>query len=146
MPVKAVRGVVIDATVALKGALVAEGFAGWQRIELHAPSLIWSEVASAASQLRWRGEVSAEQAAAALGRLRGVALHVAQSADLVADALELAHRFGWAKTYDAEYVALAMRLELPLVTTDGRLAGRLRSEIAVLTPIELDELVSAGGP
>lgn len=144
MPVKAVEGVVIDATVALKAALVADGFAAWQRVQLHAPGLIWSEVASAASQLRWRGEISAEQAVAALGRLRGVALRVVQSADLVADALELAHRFGWAKTYDAEYVALAMRLELPFVTSDGRLAGRVRSEITVLTPVELDKLVSAG--
>ena len=145
MPAKAVDGVVIDANVALKAALVADGFAAWHRVELHAPSLIWSEAASAASQLRWRGEISAEEAVAALGRLRGVALRVVQSADLVADALELTHRFGWAKTYDAEYVALAKRLELPLVTTYGRLAARVRREATVLTPVELGELVSAGG-
>ena len=35
--------------------------------------------------------------------------------------MELAERFGWGRTYDAEYVALAQILSCRLVTLDARL-------------------------
>lgn len=143
MPAKAVDRVVIDANVALKSALVANGFAGWDGLHLYAPTLIWSETASAASQLRWRGEITADQAGEALQRIRDARFRIVPSAELVDDALRLAQRFGWAKTYDAEYVALAKRLSIPLLTTDGRLAARVRDEIRVTTPVELDRELQA---
>jgi predicted nucleic acid-binding protein len=138
LPAKVAEQVVIDANAALKAALAADGFGAWAAVRLWAPSLIWSEAASGASQLRWRGEVSHEDAHSALERLLRSPIELVPSSQLVIDALQLARRLGWAKTYDAEYVALAQRLQVPLVTTDGRLAARLRGEIEVLTPTELD--------
>jgi predicted nucleic acid-binding protein len=143
LPARDVDRVVIDGSVALKAALVEDGFGAWVGVRLHAPTLIWSEVASGASQLRWRGEISARQAQAALEQLLRTTIETLPSRELAVDAVRLAQKFGWAKTYDAEYVALAMRLAIPLLTSDARLAARVRGEIDVLTPVELDDAVQA---
>lgn len=138
LPAKVAEQVVIDANAALKAALVVDGFDGWFTVRLWAPTLMWSEAASGASQLRWRGEVDTEQAHDALQRLLGAPIELVPSRELATDALELSRQLGWAKTYDAEYVVLARRLDVPLLTTDGRLAARIRDVVDVLTPTELD--------
>ena len=46
-------------------------------------------------------------------------------------------QLGWAKTYDAEYVALAQILDVPLLTVDGRLARGVEHLIKVIGPAEL---------
>ena len=58
-------------------------------------------------------------------------------ADLHLEAWEVSQQLGWAKTYDAEYVALARRLRVPLLTADARLARAARRLVEVLTPAEL---------
>jgi predicted nucleic acid-binding protein len=45
--------------------------------------------------------------------------------------------FGWAKTYDAEYVALAKLLDCRLLTVDGRLRRGADRLGFVITPAEL---------
>jgi predicted nucleic acid-binding protein len=50
----------------------------------------------------------------------------------------LADELGWAKTYDAEYVALADILGLPLLTVDGRLARGVGHLVTVVGPVDLD--------
>jgi predicted nucleic acid-binding protein len=41
--------------------------------------------------------------------------------ELADEAWRIADELGWAKTYDAEYLALASLLDCRLVTVDGRL-------------------------
>ena len=49
----------------------------------------------------------------------------------------MADRLGWAKTYDAAYVALAAALDCPLVTLDARLKRRASAVMTVIGPTEL---------
>jgi predicted nucleic acid-binding protein len=58
--------------------------------------------------------------------------------DLTSTAWQISHEFGWAKTYDAEYVALAKILGCRLVTFDGRLRRGADRLGFVVTPTELE--------
>lgn len=49
----------------------------------------------------------------------------------------MALSLGWAKTYDAEYVALARLSHEPLLTIDARLARRVGDLVEVRTPADL---------
>ena len=46
----------------------------------------------------------------------------------------LARSLGWAKTYDAEYVVLARRLECALLTTHSRLARGASRIVQIIAP------------
>jgi predicted nucleic acid-binding protein len=54
----------------------------------------------------------------ALDRMLRAQIRFHASRELVSDATRIARHFGWAKTYDAEYVALANRPGAFFVTTD----------------------------
>lgn len=106
-------------------------------LDLVAPSLLWSEAGSVLHGLRWRGLISPELASTALERLRTARVTRVDDRELLTEAWGVADRLGWARTYDAEYVALARRHDCPLVTLDDRLrrgAGRL---VQVLGPGDL---------
>ena len=57
--------------------------------------------------------------------------------ELGAEAWRIAEEFGWGRTYDAEYVALARLLECRLVTLDARLRRGAERLGIVVTPAEL---------
>ena len=52
-------------------------------------------------------------------------------------AWQVSEEFGWAKTYDSEYVALARMLGCRLVTLDGKLRDGADRLGFVVTPAEL---------
>ena len=125
---------VVDATVTVPAALSGGWSVRLQNRPLIAPSLLWSEVASALRQLEWRREISGEDAAGAIIWLRHAAIDVRHSVDLLDEAYRLATRLGWAKTYDTEYVALALQLNAPLVTLDARLRRTAARLVTVEAP------------
>lgn len=127
---------VVDASVAVKAALT-DGFGELGGRRLLAPTLLWSEASSALTHLGWRGEISADEAQAALARLVDAAIEPRESRLVVIRAAAIARRHGWARTYDAEYVALAEMEGVPLVTLDARLRRSMAGRIDVLGPDEL---------
>lgn len=109
---------VIDASVAVRACAAADGFAELSGEDLAAPPLMWSEARSALHETAWRGEIEPEDADAARLRLEDCPVERVDRADLGDQAWRIAHELGFAKTYDAEYLALARLLDCRLVTLD----------------------------
>ena len=86
---------------------------------LHAPHLLDLEVAQALHRLTLREAVSAERADEALWDLADLRLTRYPHAALLPRVWELRANMS---VFDAAYVALAETLDVPLITTDARLA------------------------
>jgi predicted nucleic acid-binding protein len=130
---------VIDASLALEWCLApdAPDLPELLRDELCAPSLMWSESQSALHERVWRGELAAENADLARARLSRVGVKRRTHPRLLDETWRVASELGWAKTYDAEYVALAALLRCRLVTVDGRLRRGADRLGIVIGPTEL---------
>jgi predicted nucleic acid-binding protein len=98
---------------------------------------MWSEVRSALHERTWRNELGEDHARRARARLEEVDVKIETHARLADEAWRIAEELGWAKTYDAEYVALASLLGCRLVTVDGRLRRGADRLGFVLGPTEL---------
>jgi predicted nucleic acid-binding protein len=127
---------VIDASVTTAVCLASAGFDLLEE-DLQAPILLRSEVLAAIHGLEWRGEISSELAEIAVSRLIGSPIRLVRRSEVLREARRLASSFGWAKTYDAEYVALAHLSKEPLLTIDARLARRIRDLVEVRAPADL---------
>ena len=115
---------VADATVVVQLSLEAAGFELLtRRHRLH--------------ELDRRGEISPALAAPARDRLVGAPLDEAPDAAHLPEAWRIADAAGWAKTYGAEYVALASILSVPLVTLDLRLRRGAARYVTTMSPDEL---------
>jgi predicted nucleic acid-binding protein len=117
---------VLDASIVVELSLDRIGTGATDALgqeKLLAPPLLWSEVPSALHELAFREEISRTLADRALKRFLAGDIHVDERRPegLTMAAWQLADELGWAKTYDAEYVALTKILGCRLVTLDMRL-------------------------
>lgn len=134
---------VIDGSLAVELSLDRIGERAGEALgndgELIAPVLLWSEVPSALHEMAFRGEISAALAELGLQRFLAGKLGITEKRPdgLTSTAWQIAEDFGWAKTYDAEYVALARLNDCRLVTIDGRLRRGTDRLGFVVTPAEL---------
>jgi predicted nucleic acid-binding protein len=128
---------VVDAAVAITVSLSEIGWKSLGREELVAPHLMWSEASSVMHELRWRKEISGELAAIALDRLAEADVSPRRPKGLIEEAWRIADRLGWAKTYDAEYLALARLLRCRLLTTDAKLKASGSDVVKVIGPADL---------
>lgn len=104
-----------------EACLLSSGLRRFHDDELAAPPLLWPEVRSALHQAVARGALARDHALEALDRFGSAPITARNPSALGAEAWRLADAFGWAKTYDAEYVALASLLRCRLVTIDAAL-------------------------
>jgi predicted nucleic acid-binding protein len=127
---------IVAANVMVQAAIDAAGLGPFASDELVAPPVMPSEALSSVHELRYRREITAALADQALEWLVGASYVIRQPPGLARAAWEVANRLGWAKTYDAEYVALARLLDLPLVTFDRRLARGASQLARIIVPGE----------
>ena len=130
---------VVDASIVVHACLEADGLALLEGFDLLAPGIMWSEALSSLHAGRYRGDITPELAGLARRRLAEIAARVVvhPTPDYADRAWELADAYGWAKTYDAEYLALAEQLGCPVATIDERLKRGARGQ-TVLGPTELE--------
>jgi predicted nucleic acid-binding protein len=128
---------VVDAAVVVTACLAETGFEPLANEQLVAPYLMWSEAASVLHELRWRKEISGELGTVALERLASADVSPRRPKDLTDEAWRIADQLGWAKTYDAEYLALARLLKCRLLTTDAKLKASASRFIEVVGPTDL---------
>jgi predicted nucleic acid-binding protein len=112
---------VLDANVMFRMVAAPRGLALIGRDQAVAPPLLWPEVRSALHVARWRGLLDGEDAARALELLESGPIRERRHRRLGREAWRIADELGWAKTYDAEYLALASLLRVPLATFDRRM-------------------------
>src|SRR5215217_3285441 len=123
-------GCVVDASVAVKWYLQEpESEAALILLngsfELHAPDLIYVEVANVLWKRAGRGDLTPEVALQAIRKLKRVPIAIESGHQLVELALDLAFQSG-RTAYDSLYLALAADLGLNFVTADRKLINALR--------------------
>ncbi len=128
---------VLDASAAVYVASSEAGFLQLREHRLYGPPLLWSESTSALHQTVWRGAISAALAGQALTAFLGAPIERTMPDDLMERAWRIADELGWAKTYDAEYVALAQIIGAPLLTRDARMRRGASRLIKAIGPMEL---------
>ena len=128
---------VVDASVVVQACLERDGFGPLAGYRLVAPNLVFSESLSALHEATWRGEIGKELARAAQANLLDAPIERLQPEGHPQAAWTVADDLGWAKTYDAEYVALAHLLGCPLLTIDSRLARGAGRAVHTVGPADL---------
>ncbi len=87
--------------------------------------------------MHFRGEISAGLGELALQAFVDLDYALENPPGLWEAATDIAEQMGWAKTYDAEYVALSRMLGYPLVTLDARMARGARRMAQIIRPADI---------
>jgi predicted nucleic acid-binding protein len=128
---------VIDANVA-RAACGGEGDGfGVFGDDLVSVPLMWSEARASLHLSLSKGEIDRSDGEIIHDRLERCPVGRINPPELGKEAWRLAEEFGWGRTYDAEYVALAKLLNCRLVTLDARLRRGTDRLGIVITPAEL---------
>jgi predicted nucleic acid-binding protein len=122
---------VVDCGVVVR--LASEGIEVPAEHELLAPTLLRSQTLSALHEAVNRGEIPPEVALDRLTRIRALPIRLLGDAVLRRRAWQVADQLGWAKTYDAEYVALTQLQADAFVTLDTELAHRVEGIVPTAT-------------
>lgn len=88
------------------------------RTRLLAPTLLFYEVTNVFYQLERSGGISSDEASRLLEAATLIPFEFVEYPTIHREALEIARKYGQKATYDAHYVAVARREQIPLVTSD----------------------------
>ena len=127
----------VDASIIVQACIDAGELGPLTRQKLVAPPIMGSEVVATLRQMRYRHDISAELATIALDAFVALDYTVERPDGLWLTATQICERLGWAKTYDAEYVALSAMTGYPLVTLDAGLAQGARRIATIVGPRQL---------
>jgi predicted nucleic acid-binding protein len=130
---------VVDASVIVQISVAGGSLGPLEDHDLFAPPLLISDVTSILSELTFRGEIPADQARIAVERFVDLPITIDRPPGLALAAWDIARSLGWAKTYDAEYVALAQHHDVALITIDQR----MRRAVGHL--VDVPDLEALGG-
>lgn len=128
---------VVDASVIVQVSLAGGALGPLAGHDLVAPTLLASEVTSILCEMTHRGEVPHDHARVAVVGLGRLQIRYERPDRLAERAWDLARSLGWAKSYDAEYVALALDLEAPLLTLDERMRRGAGHVVSMPSPADL---------
>jgi predicted nucleic acid-binding protein len=128
---------VIDANVAAAACGGEDDGFEALRDDLASVPLMWSEARAGLHLKLQKGEIGREDAETIHARIESCPVERLDPPELGAEAWRIAEEFGWGRTYDAEYVALARLLDCRLVTLDARLRRGTDRLGFVITPAEL---------
>jgi predicted nucleic acid-binding protein len=129
--------IVVDASVVVD-LVMSGGNPGPLRAHtLFAPPLMLSEATSILGELAFRSEIPVDRARSCVELLAGLPVTIERPPGHDLRAWDLSRQLGWAKTYDAEYIALSVVLGIPLVTMDLRMQRAAAHLTTILTPTEL---------
>ena len=129
--------IVLDSSAALRASMSSQASADLAGHVLEGPPLLWSEVYSAVHQASWRGELDDAGTTNVLMGFARLGVRGRSLRRLHKEAFDIASELGWAKTYDAEFLALA-RIEGGMVlTTDARMRRGADRTGLVIDPSEL---------
>jgi predicted nucleic acid-binding protein len=122
---------VLDASVAVGWVVAAQTTAYGRRIRLrakrepyHAPALWRLEGVNAVRSLERRRSIAPEAADVAVDILERMQPIIHETSMSLADSLQLSRKFELS-VYDANYLALALELRLPIACSDGPLLSAL---------------------
>lgn len=130
---------VLDSSAALRASSSSPAAVALAPHELVAPALLWSEVHSAVHEAVRRRELPADEGSNILRRFAALGVVRRAPAALHATAYAIATELGLAKTYDAEFLALARLEHAVVLTTDGRLRRGADRTGLVIDPSQLPE-------
>lgn len=131
---------VLDASTTVASLLAGKaGFDLYSDYDLIAPPLLWPEARSALHQIAWRKDIGPAEATAARTLLAEAPITIEHPGELGATAWAIADSYGWAKTYDAEYLALGRLRGCRVVTLDRRMHQRVDDSTVLIGPTELGD-------
>ncbi len=105
---------VVDSNVVVYSCHAGSNLSWLGDPDLCAPTLLWPEFRSAVRGAAWRGEISVERSRELVVALGELSVTARTSRRLGLEALRIAELLGWARSYDAEYCALASTAQMPL--------------------------------
>lgn len=120
---------VVDASVIIKWYVPEDNYEAARAMRtaetaLAAPDLLFSETANILWKLVRRGEMTASRAIEIIEEVAAAPFITISNQSLAQDALDLAIATGLT-SYDASYVALALRIDKILITADEKLVRKL---------------------
>lgn len=131
------RTIVLDSSAALRASASSNARDALKEMRLLAPPLLWSELTSALHEAVWRGQIDEADATAMHRRFAELGVRRESPRRLFEEAWRIAGELGWAKTYDAEFLALARLRKTQVLTTDARLRRGADRTGLVIEPSEL---------